>query len=182
MWTTITSSPPASIVSVEEECGTLVTLVHDLASARDSEIQTYMVILDFSKAFDRVPHQLLLCKIHHYCIRGHLHKWISSFLSDHTETEVIEEVSSERAPVVSGGPSRSTPGALAYPSFINDSPDNLSSHIRLFADDCITYRTIRSLGDCTALKQDLQALAEWEHKWGMEIHHQKCSVLTVTRS
>ena len=44
----------------------LVTLVYDLASAMDKGIQTDMVILDFSKTFDRVPHKRLLRKLHHY--------------------------------------------------------------------------------------------------------------------
>ena len=43
----------------------LVTLTHDLASYLDSGIQTNMVGLDFSKAFDRVPHQRLMRKLHH---------------------------------------------------------------------------------------------------------------------
>ena len=48
----------------------LVTLVHELAEAIDRGRQTDMIILDFSKAFDRVPHLRLLAKIHHYGIRG----------------------------------------------------------------------------------------------------------------
>ena len=66
--------------------------------------------------------------------------------------------------------------------FINDLPDNLTSQTRLFADDCIVYRTVRSHEDCLSLQQDLYRLAEWELKWGMEFHPQKCSVLSVTKS
>ena len=38
----------------------LVTLTHELASSLDNTIQTDMVVFDFSKAFDRVPHQRLM--------------------------------------------------------------------------------------------------------------------------
>ena len=48
----------------------LLTLAHELAESLDKRTQTDMIILDFSKAFDRVPHQRLLKKVHHYDIRG----------------------------------------------------------------------------------------------------------------
>ena len=63
-----------------------------------------------------------------------------------------------------------------------DLPDNIASNTRLFADDCIVYRTIRDHADQEALQEDLVRLAEWEDKWGMEFHPRKCSTLSVTRS
>ena len=44
----------------------------------------YDIILDFSKAFDRVPHQRLMRKLDHYGIRGSTYNWIEAFLTDHT--------------------------------------------------------------------------------------------------
>jgi hypothetical protein len=54
----------------------LLTLTHHLASSLDSGIQQDLVILDFSKAFDKVPHQRLLKKLAHYGIQGTTYKWI----------------------------------------------------------------------------------------------------------
>ena len=159
----------------------LVTLVHELSQAQDEGTQTDMVILDFSKAFDRVPHKRLLQKLHHYGIRGHIHRWVADFLTDRTQNVIIEGVTSDSAPVVSGVPQGSVLGPLLFLLFINDLPDNLTSQTRLFADDCIVYRTVRNQEDCMLLQQDLYKLAEWEHRWGMEFHPQKCSVLSVTR-
>ena len=85
----------------------LVRLVHDPAAAMDKGIQTGMVIFDFSKAFDRVPHQRLLWKSSHYGIRWHLHEWKSPFLTGWTQSVVVEEISSESAPVVNGVPQSS---------------------------------------------------------------------------
>ena len=35
-----------------------------------------VIYLDFAKAFDKVPHQKLLAKLHGYGIRGKIYKWI----------------------------------------------------------------------------------------------------------
>ena len=66
--------------------------------------------------------------------------------------------------------------------FINDLPDCVTSKTRLFADDCIIYRPIKSTQDCTVLQEDLKNLAQWEEKWGMSFHPDKCNVLRVTRA
>ena len=88
----------------------------------------------------------------------------------------------DSVPVVSGVPQGSGLGFLLYLLFINDLPDKIISKTCLFADDCIVYRPIYILIDCAVLQQDLDALAEWESKWGTEFHPQKCSVLRVSRS
>ena len=58
----------------------LLLTTHDLYTRLDEKKQVDMAILDFSKAFDTVPHQCLLNKLRLYGIDGQLHQWISSFL------------------------------------------------------------------------------------------------------
>ena len=115
----------------------LVTLLHDLASSLDRGTQTDMVIFDFSKAFDRVNHQRLLRKLHHYGIRGSTHQWISSFLLGRSQRLLVEGCASNSVPVVSGVPQGLVLRPLLFLLFINDLPDKINSRIRLFADDCI---------------------------------------------
>ncbi|MCG8031679.1 MAG: reverse transcriptase family protein, partial [Candidatus Thiodiazotropha taylori] len=160
----------------------LVTLVHELATSLDKGIQTDMIILDFSKAFDSVPHQRLLKKLDHYGIRGNVHNWITSFLTGRSQRVVAEGATSDSIPVISGVPQGSVLGPLLFLLFINDLPDKLNFQARLFADDCIVYRPIRDIEDCKTLQEDLSTLAEWERKWGMEFHPQKCNILSVTRA
>jgi len=93
----------------------------------------------------------------------------------------VEGKSSENVPVVSGVPQGSVLGPLLFLIFINDLPDNLHSKTRLFADDCILYRQIKSPNDQQILQKDLDTLASWEKKWGMDFHPQKCSVLRASR-
>ena len=115
-----------------------------LASALDNKIQTNMVILDFSKAFDLVLHQRLLNKAHHYGIRGCTFQWMTSFLNSRTQQVIVEGQSSEKVSVVSGVPQGSVLGPVLFLIIINDLPDDLSSKTRMFADDCIVYREIKS--------------------------------------
>ncbi len=49
-----------------------------------------MAVLDFSKAFDKVPHQCLADKLDYHSIHGHTKEWVYSFLCDHHQQIVID--------------------------------------------------------------------------------------------
>ena len=70
----------------------------------ESKTQTDVVVLDFSKAFDVVPHQRLLHKLDHYGIRGTTLNWSQNFLTNITQKVVVDGSSSESARVRSGVP------------------------------------------------------------------------------
>ena len=58
----------------------LITL-NDLLHFNDESLQTDIAILDFSRAFDIVPHDELVWKLKNYGITGSLYKWLKSFLT-----------------------------------------------------------------------------------------------------
>jgi hypothetical protein len=93
---------------------------------------------------------------------------------------VVDGYESSSAPVLSGVPQGTVLGPLLFLIFINDISADISSSIRLFADDCLLYREIRSSSDCDALQADLDKLVTWSHTWGMEFNVAKCNILTVT--
>ena len=64
--------------------------------------QTDLIIMDFAKAFDTVPHRRLLHKLDYYGIRGSTHKWINSWLSGRTQKVVLDGQASDPVPVLSG--------------------------------------------------------------------------------
>ena len=115
----------------------LIQNMHDLCSSRDERLQTDMLVLDFSKAFDTVPHHRLMLKLSNYGISGSTHKWISSFLQDRLQRVVVGGEHSEWSRVVSGVPQGTVLGPLLFLLNINDLPENLSSTCSLFADDCV---------------------------------------------
>ena len=78
-------------------------MVSNLDGARDrGQKQTDVIIVDFAKAFDKVPHRRLLYKLDYYGIRGSTHKWISSWLSERSQKFVLDGQASDPVPVLSG--------------------------------------------------------------------------------
>ena len=63
----------------------VIQTTHDLALNLNNKGLTDVILLDFSKAFDKVPHEHLILKLQYYGIRGNTLDWISSFLSNHTQ-------------------------------------------------------------------------------------------------
>ena len=158
----------------------LILTVQDLAKGLNDGEQIDAVLLDFSKAFDKVPHQRLLEKLCHYGVRDSLNKWIADFLADRQQEVVLEGTHSNATNVTSGVPQGTVLGPLLFLVYINDMPEKISSTTRLFADDSLVYRIIRSKEDQTLLQQDLDKLQEWEHDWLMQFNADKCEVIRIT--
>ena len=160
----------------------LLTFIQDLASNMVNGGQTDIILMDFSKAFDKVPHQRLLVKLEYYGVRSNILKWIEHFLTQRHQRVVVDGQHSDFVKVQSGVPQGTVLGPLLFLCFINDLPDVTSSPVRLFADDAVVYRKISSEADNNILQQDLNNLAAWEAKWQMAFHPKKCVVLHITRS
>ena len=166
-----------------QSCDTqLLLTVHDLAQGLRDQQQIDAVLLDFSKAFDKVPHRRLLLKLKHCGVRGPLLSWIGDFLAERSQKVTLEGTTSEEAAVTSGVPQGTILGPLLFLAYINDLPACVSSEARLFADDCLLYRTIKSQRDADILQDDLNSLQQWEAKWLLQpsFNPDKCEVLRVT--
>ena len=155
--------------------------IDDVTKYIENSTQTDILIMDFSKAFDKVSHNLLVHKLHHYGIQGNINRWINSFLQSRTQAVVLEGVTSDYVPVQSGVPQGSVLGPSLFLFYTNDIPVGLNSTIRLFADDTIAYLAIKSNYSCEVLQQDLNKLCIWENKWKMAFHPDKCNVLSVSK-
>ena len=149
--------------------------------ALDNKIDTDVAVFDFSKAFDSVPHRLLLSKLDYYGIRGNLHKWISNFLHGRTQRVIIDGSFSEWLPVSSGVPQGSVLGPLLFLMYINDIGEGISSNIKLFADNLIMYTEIKNTTCHRKFQSDLNILHEWAATWEMNFNLDKCHIVKISR-
>ena len=136
-------------------------------------------VLDFSKAFDTVPHPRLLKKLGHLGIRRDLYHWLTYFLTGRDQWVVMEGSYSNLLHVDSGIPQGTVTGPLLFLCHINDPPISIDSKIRLFADDCLIYREINSIEDKVQLQKDTDSLQDWAENWGMRFSAQKCYILST---
>ena len=142
--------------------------------------QTDLILLDFSKAFDKINHSKLIWKLHNYGLRSNVLGWIRAFLGDRSQRVVVGGEQSDSVPVTSGEPQGYVLGPILFLVYINDLPENVTSQVRLFADDTDMYLTMEGANDSLVLQQDLDRLSVWESDWDMEFNTSKWQVVHVT--
>jgi hypothetical protein len=94
------------------------------------------IYFDLSKAFDTVDHTILLSKLFHYGIRGTMHDWLTSYLSNRMQYTVVNNVSSKIGSISCGVPQGSVLGPLLFLIYMNDIHKAVpNKDLKLFADD-----------------------------------------------
>ena len=133
----------------------------DLAFALDSGLQVDAIYRDFSKAFDRMNHVILLAKLQALSITGPLLRWMGSYLTGRTQRVNIKDTYSGLFAVTSDVPQKSHLGPLLFKIFVNDiGAGIINSKFLLFAHDLKLYRAIESPNDALLLQGDLTHVAE----------------------
>jgi len=159
----------------------LISIVEEIQLALDHHQQVDLLMLDFSKAFDTVPHRRLLSKLKYYGISGKLLIWLTNWLTERLQRVVIDGNASDYINVISGVPQGTVLGPVMFLLYINDISEDISSSLRLFADDCIVYRVIKSEQDHHQLQHDLNLINKWSQIWQMCFNIKKCVILRCYR-
>ena len=108
-------------------------------------------------------------------------KWIDAFLCFRQQRVVVNGVKSDWTPVVSGVPQGTVLGPLLFSLHINDIMSDIESEMRLFADDCVSYRETKNIEDTLKLQKDIDRLGIWARKWGMRFQRVKCNMMQLTK-
>ncbi|CAM4648684.1 unnamed protein product [Caretta caretta] len=119
-----------------------------------------IVYLDFQKAFDKVPHQRVLCKLSCHGIRGKILSWIGNWLKDREQRVGINGKFSEWRGVTRGVPQGSVLGLILFNLFINDLEKGVNSEVAKFAADTKLLKIVKTKADCEEIQKDLTKLSD----------------------
>ena len=140
-----------------------LNLTDNWLKAMDSRRLVGSVLLDLSKAFDLVDHDLLLSKIDKYHTTNTSQEWFKSYLSNQTQRCCINGSLSDALELARGVPQGSILGPILYSLYINDLPIGIStSHVDTYADDTTIWETN---SDPLLIKRSLQDSLDRTGRW-----------------
>jgi hypothetical protein len=144
--------------------------------------QVDSIYTDFSKAFDRVKHHILIKKLTGMGICGSLLAWIVDYLKGRSLCVSQCHINSYTFEVLSGVPQGSHLGPILFNLFIDDITDVFNDvNVLLFADDLKIYRTVRDISECEILQRNVWALGEWCERNGLSLNTKKCQLMRFHR-
>lgn len=158
----------------------LVEYVSFLAQKLDRKAQIDAIYLDFSKAFDKISHRLLLAKLSCFGFTGAMLSWFKSYISDRHLTVVFNGSRSQSFTPTSGVAQGSILGPLLFVLYIDDMNDICDSFKLFYADDCKLIKEINSTEDSASLQQDLSAVESWCNSNKLPLNNSKCTSLSFT--
>ena len=138
-----------------------------------------VIYLDFSKAFDMVPHHRLISKLIAHGITGKTNRWIQSWLTDRRQRVCISGAESGWQNVISGVPQGSILGPMLFVIFINDIDSTVVSSLLKFADDTKTLRQVPEVEYAFTLQEDLHSMYKWSQDWQLLFNFTKCQCLHI---
>ena len=143
--------------------------------------QVDAVYFDFSKAFDKVPHNIAILKLERLGFPSWLTSWLNSYLVDRSAFVKVDRHRSNIFALPTGVPQGSHLGPLIFVLFVNDLCDRIKSHKLLYADDLKIFRSMLTPLDSLVLQTDIDAVHEWCQLNGMQLNVNKCKTISFSR-
>jgi len=146
----------------------LIDITSNIYESFEKYDETRALFLDISKAFDKVWHEGLIYKLKCNGVSGNLLNLLENYLQNRYQRVVLNGISSEWKSLEAGVPQGSVLGPLLFLIYINDLTENISSEMRLFADDSSLFSRVEGV-DITheKLVKDLETINTWAHQWKM---------------
>ena len=143
----------------------LLIFLEEVTSYIDKEYPVDVIYLDFSKAFDTVPHRRLISKLTAQGITGKTNRWIESWLTDRRQRVCISGAESDCAKsdqwCTTGINTR--PNVICY--LINDIDSTVVSSLLKFADDTKPLRQVPEVEYAFTLREDFHSVYKWSQDW-----------------
>jgi hypothetical protein len=164
----------------------LLCITDDIYKFLDEGMFVILVLLDFSKAFDTVNHELLCCKLANlFGFSSSAVNYIKSYLSMRFQRVGSDEALSGSLPTFAGVPQGSILGPLLFSLFINDLCRVIrNSKYHAYADDFQIYDadTISNISICCErINQNLEAISRWSVENGLALNAGKTKAMIICR-
>ena len=179
--------PLQSAYRQHHSCETAILKVHDdIIRALDDNKIVALVLLDMSSAFDTVNHEYLLATLHHLGIRDIALRWFETYLSDRTQSVLVNSSRSESEPVSCGVPQGSVLGPLLFTVYTLGLGRIIRRHhidFHLYADDSQVYiastpeelpSAIKTIEDC------LVDIRNWLCSHRLKLNESKTEFLLIS--
>ena len=142
-----------------------------------------LLLIDFSKAFDMIEHQVLLRKLENYGVRGIALDWFKSYLSGRRQYVSVNGANSSVKPIKYGVPQGSILGPLLFVIYINDLPNisNLAKFI-LYADDANILLTGKDTEEILEKFDSIaNSILKWVNSNGLALNLKKTKYMIFSR-
>ena len=161
----------------------LCFLAHQWTTALDGGKKVQSVLLDLSKAYDRVSIPGLLSKLSLIGFSSSATEWFASFLTHREQCVLLDGTTSAPLTPKSGIRQGTVLGPVLFLIFINDLPESTQSQCSIFADDTTLHTADKSsISSCARLSSDLDTSASWAERWGMLFSAPKSKHLAIGRT
>ena len=170
---------------VGKSTDTILLCFYDYVTKKmDSNMIVDAIFFDFAKAFDKIPHDILIKRLQMHGISGSVIRWIRDFLTDRLQKVRIGNSLSDLLPVSSGIIQGSVLGPTLFNVFINDIDASLKyCSILKYADDLRIFLSSPKHADAllelqSKLQHDVNSISEWAVTSGMTFNINKCFYAT----
>ena len=162
----------------------LLVANNEILSALGKKQIALLLLIDFSKAFDMVDHDIMIDKLEHYGIRGTANKWFKSYLAQRKQFVSIQGESSGKLPLKYSVPQGSILGPLLFIIYINDIPNiNKFAKFILYADDANIIITGSHVSEIAVIYEELVSnLVKWVSANALALNIKKTNYMLFTRA